>query len=176
LVEWSESTFEAAVSGLQRATQQCLLLARERYPEYPISDITVRCDLRGAMAGQYLFDSHTIRYNLYIAVSQWEAFLQRTVVHEVAHHVVAQIWKQGVAPHGRQWRTVMQALGATDVTRCHSYKLDGVPRKRQKRYNYRCACRSHSISATRHNRMQRGMTYLCGYCRENLTPVMQTQA
>ena len=173
-------SFSVARQRLTRATQEKLEQARLIYHQHTISDTIVCCDLSGALAGQYNPNTNTIRYNLHIAATQLDAFIQRTVVHEVAHHVVAQVWQQKdtrwfsrrrtrIAPHGVQWKEVMTALGAVDLNRCHRYELDGVPLRRQKRYAYRCACRNHAVSAARHNRMRRGVQYLCNRCRQSLT-------
>ena len=169
-----------AQQRLVRATREKLQQARLIYPQHKISETVVCCDLSGAMAGQYNPNTNTIRYNLHIAAKQLDGFIQRTGGHEVAHHVVAQGGQQAdtrwfsrrrtrIAPHGVQWKEVMSALGAVDLDRCHRYALDGVPLRRQKRYAYRCACRNHAVSATRHNRIRRGVQYHCSRCRQSLT-------
>lgn len=167
---------------LLKATCQCLEQARRAFPQHKIRDVQVRCDLGGTQAGQYHANERLIRYNLQIASRQWQHFVQRTVVHEVAHHVVDEIWGQGqrsifkglkIQPHGVQWREVMRALGAEDISRCHSYNLDGMQVKRQKRYPYHCDCREHSISATRHNRILAGLSYQCTRCHQSLKRLKQ---
>ncbi len=155
--------------GLEEATgywleQASQLLERSFDPPW------LRFDLRGQAAGQYR--SHPrpcIRYNLDLAALQFDAFLARTPGHEVAHYVIDQLFPgQGLRPHGPEWRSLMTALGL-DSSRCHEFKLEGVPARRQRRHKYRCACQEHALSTTRHNRVLRGQArYHCRRCGEVL--------
>jgi SprT protein len=126
----------------------------------------IRFDLRGQAAGQYR--SHPrpcIRYNLILATAQFDAFLERTPGHEVAHYIIDQLHPhRRTRPHGPEWRRLMQDLGL-DASRCHVFNLDAVTTHRQRRFSYRCACREHHLSATRHNRILRGQAeYRCRSC------------
>ena len=130
----------------------------------------IRFDLQGQAAGQYR--SHPrpcIRYNLVLAAAQFDAFLERTPGHEVAHCIIDQLHPQRrTRPHGPEWRQLMKDLGL-DASRCHTFILDEVPTRRQRRFDYRCACQAHRLSATRHNRILRGQAeYRCGSCGEVL--------
>lgn len=144
----------------------------------PIPAIPVTCDLRGRAAGQVRWQGRTplvIRYNLAIAGMQPEEFLAQTVPHEVAH-VITGLKHGKVQPHGPEWRAVMRHLGVTDPQRCHSFKTPPTQVRRQHRWAYRCACMTHELSATRHNRVQRGeQTYLCRRCGEALQPVQESR-
>lgn len=124
------------------------------------------CDLRGKAAGQVAWrqGETRIRYNLDMAERQPEAFIQQTIPHEVAH-VVTRLLYPKARPHGPEWRSVMAYLGITEPQRCHSFHTANTPSKRQRRWPYRCACRDHQLSSTRHNRIQRGQSrYLCRHC------------
>ncbi|BAO44656.1 SprT family zinc-dependent metalloprotease [Thiolapillus brandeum] len=148
---------EATIYWLEKASR---LLGQSFEP--PL----LRFDLRGQAAGQYR--SHPrpcIRYNLDLAALQFDAFLARTPGHEVAHYVIDQRFpNQRLRPHGPEWRDLMHGLGL-DASRCHEFSLEGVPTRRQRRHAYRCACREHELSSTRHNRVLRGQAeYRCRSC------------
>ena len=135
-----------------------------------LEPVEVRLDLRGRSAGQYRSHPHPIiRYNPEMAAAQFGAFCARTPPHEVAHHAVAQHHGlDGVKPHGPEWQAVMTAFGL-EPSRCHEFDLSRVTTRRQRRFRYRCACREHELSATRHNRILRGeQCYSCRNCGEVL--------
>jgi SprT protein len=129
--------------------------------------LRLRFDLTGRSAGQVVWrrgDPPCIRYNLELAAGDPEAFLAETVAHEVAHLVA--YWCHGrVAPHGAEWRAVMRHFGFGEAQRCHRFAVDAAKVRRQRRWRYRCACRDHSLSTTRHNRVQAGrQSYVCRDC------------
>ncbi len=132
----------------------------------------VRFDLRGAAAGQYR--SHPrpcIRYNAGLAALHFDAFCRQTPPHEVAHHVVACRWPGHRRPHGPEWQEVMRAFGL-EPRRCHDFDPGPLPVRRQRRFRYRCDCREHELTATRHNRVARGrQRYFCRACGAPLRPV-----
>lgn len=130
--------------------------------------IRVCFDLCGTAAGMYRVrcGDRCIRYNPWIFARYFKDSLAVTVPHEVAHYITDCLHGLSrVRPHGPEWRAVMQALGA-DARVSARYDLSGLPLRRQRRYDYRCDCRRHQLSAVRHNRVQRGETaYLCRQCR-----------
>jgi SprT protein len=152
-------------------TTDLIALAGQRFGR-SLAPVAVAFDLRGAQAGQYCSGRRCrIRYNPEIAAAHYRDFLRQTVPHEVAHHVVQQCFGQRrPAPHGREWRAVMQLFDAP-AERCHDFDLAGVRIRRQQRFDYRCGCRHHQLSATRHNRISRGeRRYRCIRCGEELSP------
>ena len=147
------------------------IVCAEEVLERPFDRIPVRFDLRGTTAG--MFRAHgrqrEIRFNPWIFAKYWEVNLGGTVPHEVAHYVVHEVYGFGrVKPHGDEWRALMHYFDADpEVT----FKLDlaDIPQRRQRTHPYRCGCRDHDVSTTRHNRMLKGQgTYLCRYCSERL--------
>jgi len=158
---------------LREASEDYLFQAQKIFSYHTIRTVRVKFDLQGSIAGQYCSQDLTIRYNPQIAAKHYAAFKCRTLAHEVAHHVVYEVWGgrryQRIAPHGKEWQSVMQLLGVSDINRCHSYDLQGIKVKRQQRHAYRCHCKKHAISTTRHNRIQRGMEYYCKSCRQLLS-------
>ena len=167
---------EAVSSRIREKTRQMLQRAASICAAHRVAlpDPVIRFDLRGQAAGQARWCSGerpTLRYNLEIACRHERDFLARTVAHEVAHLITAACHGR-TSPHGAEWRSVMAHLGITDASRCHDYALDGIRVKRQRRWDYRCACSTHELSTTRHKRMQAGTTrYHCPRCGSALQHV-----
>lgn len=118
-------------------------------------------DLRGTAAGQALLQRNCVRLNLSMLECEGATFARETLAHELCHLVVWQRWGAKARPHGRQWQELMRNLGYR-AERCH--QADAVPTRRQRRFPYRCPCRTHELSTTRHKRAQRGSRYVCRSC------------
>lgn len=132
----------------------------------------VRFDLRGQTAGQALIGRDgraRIRYNDQLLRENGQAFLDRTVPHEVAHIVAHRLHGPRIRPHGAEWKAIMALFGA-DTARCHAYDTSRSTARRVQRHAYRCSCREHQLSSIRHNRARRGQGYLCRHCGETLRP------
>lgn len=161
-------TIEAAVYALiERATP---LFARHNVcPPEPV----IRCDLRGTTAGQAQWrpgSRPVLRFNLAIARTHPTDFLAQTVPHEVAHLVTSACHGR-TRPHGSEWRAVMAFFGIPDASRCHNYPVAEQLVRRQRRWAYRCQCRTHALSTTRHRRIESGRArYECRLCGAVLRP------
>ncbi len=145
-------------------------LCRRHRARLPAPEI--RFDLRGQAAGQVQWQRRkaVLRYNLEIARRHTADFLATTVTHEVAHLVTTACHGR-VRPHGEEWRAVMAYFGIDQPSRCHDYTLEEAGIKRQRRWSYRCDCRDHALSTTRHNRARTGSAiYHCRYCGSALRP------
>jgi SprT protein len=133
-----------------------------------------RFDLTGRAAGQVIWPEQgppQVRYNLGIAVLQPEAFVAETVPHEIAHLVTGACHRKA-RPHGPEWRRVMAFFGIEQANRCHAFEIDQTGDRSQRRWPYRCACDTHQLSTTRHNRVRNGrQTYLCRRCGNPLQPI-----
>jgi SprT protein len=131
----------------------------------------IRFDLSGRIAGMFRVrrQQQEIRYNPYLFGKYFDDNLANTVPHEVAHYLVSELYGwRNVRPHGAEWKAIMCQLGAEPTVTCR-YDLSGVPQRRQRRFNYSCACTTHALSAVRHNRVQRGQGhYTCRQCRQPL--------
>lgn len=133
-------------------------------------------DLGGSAAGQYRQHrsargriEHQLRFNPCLLARHFDDSLGSTVPHEVAHYVVAALHGHGrVRPHGVEWRKMMGLLGAAPEV-VHHYSVAGLEVRRQRRWQYRCACRHHELSTTRHHRALRGVVYRCRTCRQVLS-------
>ena len=124
--------------------------------------------LKGRCAGQYIFHAfkgQSLRFNVEMAVQNGQAFIDRTVPHEVAHLVAFHLYGPRVN-HGYEWQNIMTQYFNTDPSRCHTYDMTNVTVKRQRRFEYKCDCKTFQITTVRHNKMRRGKTYTCRSCRE----------
>ena len=128
----------------------------------------IRFDLRGRAAGQFrqYRRQSLIRYNPWVFAVDFTHHLAETVPHEVAHYLVFSTFGR-VRPHGEEWQRVMRAFGVQPRAR-GGYDISGVPTRRQRRYGYRCRCREYQLTATRHNRVSKGVQYHCRGCGELL--------
>ncbi|KZX60618.1 metallopeptidase (SprT family) [Halioglobus sp. HI00S01] len=143
------------------------IIEAEAALERPFDRIPVRFDLRGTTAGMFRADGRQreIRYNPWIFAKYWDVNLHGTVPHEVAHYIVHEVYgPRRVKPHGQEWQALMHYFGA-DPEVTFKLDLEDIPQRRQRTHPYRCDCRDHQISTTRHNRMLKGAgQYLCRYC------------
>ena len=153
-----------------RATEHFIGVAAELLDK-PFSIIPVHFNLRGRAAGMYRVRDREreIRYNPYLFAKYFDDNLTNTVPHEVAHYIIDCCYGlRRVRPHGREWQQLMRRFGVEPEVTCR-YDLSGVPQRRQKRFEYRCECRSHQLTTIRHNKVQRGKaSYLCKVCRQPL--------
>ena len=134
--------------------------------------VPILFDLRGRAAGMFkvVGRQRCIRYNPWIFGKYFEENLRDTVPHEVAHFIVHEAYgRRSVKPHGQQWQGLMAHFGA-DPEVTFNLSLEGIPQRRQRTHPYRCDCRAHEVSTTRHNRILRGAgRYHCRYCSGQLT-------
>lgn len=148
------------------ATRDCLQRAEGLFG-LTHQPIPVLFDLRGRAVGMYRVARReaVIRYNPYFFARYFEHGIQTTVAHEVAHYITDRLYGlTQVRPHGREWRSVMHALGA-DAHATARFDLSGLPLRRQRRFAYRCDCRVHQLSACRHKRVVAGTArYHCRRC------------
>ncbi len=141
--------------------------------------VEITFDLKGRAAGMYRIkyskgrifrqQQREIRYNPYIFSKYFEDNYLTTIPHEVAHYVTDIIYGlKNIKPHGKEWKAVMHAFEA-DASVTANYDLSGVPLKKQSLFTYRCDCRDHQLSTTRHNKIrQRRYRYYCNFCKQPL--------
>ncbi len=94
-----------------------------------------------------------------------QAFIDEVVPHELAHLLV---WKHfgRVAPHGKEWKWMMESVLGVPARRTHQFELESV---RRNTFPYRCKCQQHQLTVRRHNRVVRGeAVYRCVRCGEPL--------
>ena len=130
-------------------------------------------DLKGLMAGMYRIrrDSRMIRFNPYLFAKYPEDGFAVTIPHEVAHYVTDCLYGfQNIRPHGEEWQGVMWDFGVDpDSAVRHHLDLSGIPVRKQRRHPYRCDCRTHALSTSRHLRVTRDLAhYFCRRCGGDL--------
>lgn len=136
---------------------------QQRWPALaPLPCPAVALFHRGSALGRAWPKAHRIGLNG-VLLAQPEGWREArdTVAHELAHLAAWRVF--GDRAHGVGWKRVMAALGVAP-TRTHALDVRGVPGT-QRRWRYRCACATHHITTTRHNRIRQGrMRYHCRHC------------
>jgi SprT protein len=151
------------------ATEACLYQASIEL-ERTFDPIPIYFDLKGRAAGMYKVNrsQRMIRYNPYIFARYFSENLSGTVPHEVAHYIVDILYgMRNTQPHGKEWKNIMALLNADDSVTCN-FDLKGLPTRHYKRFDYLCSCRTHELTRIRHNRVLKGIRYLCRHCKEEL--------
>jgi SprT protein len=136
--------------------------------------VDVHFDLPGGSAGMFKVHGKScwIRYNPWLFAKYFDDNLDGTVPHEVAHYIIHKVYDlRRVRPHGREWLALMHQFEA-DAAVTSDFDLTGIPQRRQRRFAYRCDCRSHELSTRRHNTVLRGKgRYHCVKCKGELNAV-----
>ena len=157
---------QQVITAAEHYVQRARTLFGKRFRQVP-----VLFDLPGRTAGMFKLVGRRgwIRYNPWIFAKYFEENLRDTVPHEVAHFIVHELYgTRGIKPHGHQWRTVMEHFGA-DQGVTFNLDLAGIPQRQQRTHPYRCSCRVHEVSSTRHNRVLQGVgCYRCRICGSDL--------
>lgn len=152
---------------IQLRIKQCLQVAEQNSGialEVPEIDLS----LKGYQAGQAFPAKWLLRFNAEMAEQDQEKFIHEVTAHEVAHLVTYKIWK--TLDHGADFCKVMSWFNVK-AKRCHNFAAE--PSRKIRRFEYRCSCSSHQLSSIRHNRIQRGNTYQCRFCKETLLPFFE---
>lgn len=131
--------------------------------------------LTGNTAGWAYAKLNTIKLNRDLLLKYGEQFINRTVVHEMAHRFVYFYYTnhynyqfKKATPHGKEWKDMMIMLGINDPQRCHSYEVVGSMRKQQ-RHHYTCLCGCQfQLSTTKHNKINKGQKRICRKCKSVL--------
>lgn len=140
------------------------------------ASVPVVFDLSGKCAGMYQRKNQQrrIRFNPWLFAKYYQHSLEQTVPHEVAHYITDCLWGAGsVKPHGKEWKSVMTALGG-EPKATGDYSLEGIPVKQYQRFPYHCGCKTHYLTAIRHGRILSGKaSYHCRLCAQSLRVLEQ---
>ena len=139
---------------------------------------------RGTTAGTANYRTWTIDLNAGLLNEHTDAFIARTVPHELAHLITDQMYPESHKQelvwtgkgykrtkrevHGANWQSVMQVLGVADSTRCHSYDVSNVKiHKTTTRYEAQCTCCNKAITVGPkvHAKLLKGAEYGHKGCR-----------
>jgi SprT protein len=154
--------------ALQQAVMRCLReklqLARQHFAsEFPEPKILYQ--QRGTSAGTAWLQNWEIRLNPVLLIENQQPFIDQVVPHELAHLLVFHRFGR-VAPHGREWRAVMENVLRVPASRTHQFAIRSV---QSNTFPYQCACQQHQLTVRRHNRVLRGESeYRCKECGEKL--------
>lgn len=122
---------------------------------------------RGTSAGSAWLEKNEIRLNPVLLLENQQSFIDEVVPHELAHLLVWQHFGR-VAPHGKEWKWMMQTVLGVSPRRTHQFAVQSV---QAKTFAYYCLCQQHQLTVRRHNRVLRGETqYRCTRCAEQLRP------
>jgi SprT protein len=157
---------QAVMRCLREKLQQANSHLGTRYPEPKMV-----YQQRGTAAGTAWLESYEIRLNPVLLMENQQAFVDEVVPHELAHLLV---WKHfgRVAPHGREWKWMMETVLGVPARRTHRFEVDSV---RKNTFPYRCPCQQHQLTVRRHNRVLRGEAeYRCTHCGQLLKPDVTT--
>lgn len=138
--------------------------------QHCLDGLGVSFDLTGTAAGRAQLQAHNIQFNDWLVKHNLQAFLDETVAHELAHIIHHKLFPGDRAWHGKRWQEIMRRLGY-EPQRCHDLDLTGMPGlRRQRRWVYKCDCRTHELTTVRHNKVRRiGRSYTCKLCGTILT-------
>lgn len=122
-------------------------------------------NLKGRTAGFAYRFKDLIRYNPFLYIAQPEAFINRTVPHEVAHLFQFRINPHDRA-HGPTWKKVMRDFNL-EPSRCHSYDTsnchgEGDNGRHPRNHMYKCPTCNIIMNVTqnRHTRASKPNAYL----------------
>lgn len=150
--------------SVQQAVMRCLrnnlTLACQRLErDYP--EPKILWNQRGTAAGTAWPDNNEIRLNPVLLLENQQAFMDEVVPHELAHLLVWHHFGR-VAPHGKEWKWMMETILNVPARRTHRFAMESLPRKT---FPYSCSCQSHQLTVRRHNRVVRGEAeYRCVHC------------
>lgn len=150
--------------AVMRALRERLDQANQKLAtDYPLPKVVYQ--QRGTAAGTAWLEKYEIRLNPVLLTENLHAFIDEVVPHELAHLLV---WKRfgRVAPHGREWKWMMESVFGIPARRTHQFELGSV---RSKTFPYRCKCQQHQLTIRRHNRvLRKEAVYRCIRCGEAL--------
>lgn len=166
---------EQQMAEVQAVTLDYIARAQQIYKKTFLS-IPILFDLRGKCAGMYRRTGRDryIRYNPWLFAKYYQHSIEQTIPHEVAHYITDCLWTiRRVKPHGKEWRSVMQAFGVEPKV-TGDFNLSGIPVRQYQRIEYSCGCKTHELSLIRHRRVQSGQAqYRCKDCGQRLSVISQ---
>lgn len=129
---------------------------------------TLNYKQRGTTAGSAYLKEWEIRLNAVLLIENGDSFINEVIPHELAHLLVYQVFgRKGIAPHGKEWKWMMEHVLDVPAKRTHRFEVTSV---KSRTFTYHCACSTtHELTIRRHNKIVRGENqYLCRKCGEVL--------
>ncbi len=152
---------------IKSVTKATLMKANEIFGK-TFKPIEIRYDIQGKCAGQYCVqgDNEYFRYNMDIAKKNGKEVFKTTVVHEIAHYITKCLHPEYIRPHGKEWKSVMIALGINDPKTTHIMKC--APARKVKRVPVKCSCMTHMITVNMRTKILNGSVRICKKCKTKL--------
>ncbi|PHM74425.1 SprT family zinc-dependent metalloprotease [Xenorhabdus kozodoii] len=152
---------QAVMHTMQRRLTQASNFLQQRFPEPHIT-----YQQRGTIAGSARLQDWEIRLNPVLLIENQQAFIDQVIPHELAHLLAYHQFGK-VAPHGKEWRFIMEMIFEVPANRTHQFSVNSV---RSKIFIYYCGCQQHELTIRQHNKVLRGKNcYVCRQCGEKLT-------
>lgn len=151
-------------------TIDALYIKAEQYYNKKFARPSIDLTLKGTTAG-YAKYPNILQFNLELYNRNKEHYLKQTVPHEIAHLLSVELYGYTKGKgHGVYWKSVMINCFNLEPLRCHSYDVSEVRvRKVDRHYIYQCACRVHTLTNIKHNRILKGKTeYKCINCLQTI--------
>jgi len=150
--------------------EDCFILA-ECFFDRPFQRPDYLFNQLGKSAGSAHLQSNIIKFNATLFKHNKEEFINQVVAHEVAHLIVYQHYGK-VRPHGREWQHVMRNVFNCPAITTHSLDVSEVIGRQ---FSYLCLCRTHQLTIRRHNKVLKGVKYLCTRCKGTLIANFQRE-
>lgn len=150
--------------------ETCLATAEKFFNKTFIRPDNIMFKRSGTTAGWSNYNAKTLMFQLDLAEKNADHFINQTVPHEVAHYVQRAVYGYGcVKPHGKEWKYIMRRVYGIQPDRCHSYDVSVTKKRNVKRFTYSCGCKTHQVSAVKHNRIVlKNVNYVCVSCGERI--------
>lgn len=143
---------------------------------YVLFGLKLNIKLAFDLSGSYIIgqckktiDGYTIRLHEPLLNKYNMIYLNDVLSHEVAHAIQMELYQYKTKPHGVEWKSILSKLenAPYNIKQRPQYDIKTVCSK--KRYSYTCKCKTvHELSLVRHNRIKRGIKYICKNCKDFL--------
>jgi SprT protein len=160
---------------IKEKVEKCIAIAEKFFNTSFIRPQSIIFKRNGTTAGWSNYGKKTLMFQLDLAENNSDHFLNQTVPHEVAHYVQRAVYGYGVKPHGREWKYIMLSVFKIQPDRCHQYDTSVTKKRKVAKFTYTCGCRTHQVSAVKHNRMLLNKArYICNRCEGSIRLVQNT--
>ncbi|MBD2782172.1 SprT family zinc-dependent metalloprotease [Xenorhabdus szentirmaii] len=156
----SPSLQQDVMDTMRQKLAQANHFLQKDFPEPSISYLQ-----RGTIAGSARLQDWEIRLNPILLNENKQAFIDQVIPHELAH-LLAYYQFGKVAPHGKEWRFIMENVFNAPAERTHQFSVHSV---RSQIFTYCCCCQKHELTVRQHNKVLKGsVCYVCRQCGEKL--------
>lgn len=154
---------QATQNKLIKQVAEVMKTVEQKFPQVSMSMPDVGFFYKGRVAGKAYYYQNRVTFNVILAKENEGEFLN-TVKHEVAHLVTHKLYPFAKA-HGPEFKRIFIMLGGNGE-RCHNYDVSSVSTRQERKFEYKCNCQSHMVTARKHANMQRAAgSYRCKRCK-----------